>query len=932
MKALNFYIVLILIFAFELGAQELPLINQFVPEDYKAESQNWSISQAQNGFVYAANNKGLLEFKGATWNLYPTPNETIMRSVKTVDDKIFTGFYMDFGCWKRDEYGVLNYTSIVKENNIKLLSDEQFWNIIELDGWMLFQSLERIYIYNLSSKEVKIINSGTSITKMFKVEDTIYFHELDKGISKIEKGTSKLFSEKEYFKENRVVLAFRKEGKLIFLTQNDGFYDVDGKYAFNDKLSNYLENKTVYSASVLKDNSLIIGTISNGAIYCSVDGEIKYKLNQKNGLTNNTVLTTFEDEKGDLWLGLDNGINKIDITSSVRIFNDKEGKFGTVYTSSFHNGYLYLGTNQGLFYKKYPSSNDFTFMPNTQGQVWSLDVIDATLFCGHNKGTFIVRDDKVNLISNIQGTWGVKKIDDNRLLQGNYDGLYLLQKKQDQWELSHKIDGFENSSKFFELYKDNLIFINHEYKGVYKLKIDKDYKKVISIKIDSSLSKGIHSSIIKYQNKIVYAYDDGVYTYADESDAFVKDSVLNKLIEKDNFLSGKLIYDSGSNTLFSFSRENISYLKPDKFSSTEIVTKKGITSNLRKGTIGYENIQRIAKDKYLLGTLNGYIITDLKTDKQPYNLSINSVKYHAVNGDPQHLKLINDDEVELPSKHNSLEFEYSVPYLSKDAPVKYQFILDGYTKNWSSWSYKNTAMFENLPFGNYEFKVRAKVGEQIIDNIPTYSFIIERAWYISNLAILAYATIVFLFSLFMDRLYRRNYRRQREEMLKKQEREFQLKSLENEKELMEIRNTQLKQDVESKNRELAISTMNMIKKNELLSSLKKEIAKNNSDTKNIKSVIKIIDNNLNNEDDWQMFEEAFNNADKDFINKIKSKHENLTPNDLRLCAYLRLNLTSKEIAPLFNISVRSVEIKRYRLRKKLDLPQKSNLIDYMLDI
>ena len=932
MKILKLYIVLVLLLAFEISAQELPLINQFVPEDYNGESQNWSINQANNGFVYAANNKGLLEFNGATWNLYPTPNETIMRSVKTVGDKIFTGFYMDFGFWKRDEYGILNYTSIVKENNILLLSDEQFWNIIELDGWILFQSLERIYIYNPSSKEVKIINSETSITKMFKVEDTIYFHELDRGISKIEKGASKLFSDKEYFKNNRVVLAFKKDAKLIFLTQNNGFYDVDGKYIFNEKLSDDLLDKTIYSALILKDNSLIIGTISNGAIYCSSDGEIQYRLNQKNGLTNNTVLSTFEDNKGDLWLGLDNGINKIDITSSVRIFNDKEGKFGTVYTSSFYNGYLYLGTNQGLFYKKYPSSDDFTFMPNTQGQVWSLDVIDATLFCGHNKGTFIINRNEANLISDVQGTWGLKAIDNNTLLQGNYDGLYILKKNPKTWELSHKIQGFDNSSKFFEIYKNNSVFINHEYKGVYKLKIDKEYKKVISSRIDSSLTKGIHSSIIKYQDKIVYAYSEGVYKYVDESDTFVKDSTLNKLIEKENFLSGKLIYDKSSNTLFSFSKESISYLKPDKFSSTEIVTKKGITSNLRKGTIGYENIQRIAKDKFLLGTLNGYIVTDLKTSKQPYKLSINSVKYHAVNGNPKHLKLLNETEVELPSKHNSLEFEFSVPYLSKDAPVKYQFMLNGYTKNWSDWSYSNTVMFENLPFGNYEFKVRAKVGEQIIDNTATYSFVIDRAWYISNLAILAYATIVFLFSLFMDRLYRRNYRRQREEILRKQEREFQLKSLENEKELMEIKNTQLKQDVESKNRELAISTMNMIKKNELLSSLKKEISKNDNNDKSIKSVIKIIDNNLNNEDDWQMFEEAFNNADKDFINKIKSKHENLTPNDLRLCAYLRLNLTSKEIAPLFNISVRSVEIKRYRLRKKLDLPQKSNLIDYMLDI
>ncbi|TCP21737.1 regulatory LuxR family protein [Tenacibaculum skagerrakense] len=925
------YTFLLLFLFVGLHAQEIPLINKFYPEDYNAESQNWSISQAKNGFVYVANNKGLLEFNGAHWTLYSTPNQTIMRSVKAHDSKIFTGFYMDFGFWEKDEFGVLNYTSIVNESKVNLLSDEQFWNIIELDGWILFQSLQRIYIYNLDTKLVKVVNSETSITKMFKVDGSVYFQEVGKGIYKIEKGIAKLFSDRKELQDNVVVLAFKKNQELVFLTQNKGFFTNQGKFLLNSNLSNYLLDKSVYNAAQLRNGFFVIGTISNGIVYCNPSGKIKYTLTQKNGLSNNTVLSTFEDNKGDIWLGLDNGINKIDITSSIRIFKDQNGTLGTVYTTAFHNGYLYLGTNQGLFCKEYPSSNSFEFIPNTQGQVWSLEVVDETLFCGHNNGTFTVNDNKANLISNIQGTWGVKKIDEGKLLQGNYDGLYVLKKSAENWELSHKIEGFNNSCKYFELYHSNTVFINHEYKGVYKLKLDDQFKKAVEVKIDSSIDKGVHSSIIKYQNNIIYAYKGGVYRYFDKADKFARDTVLDKLIDKNDFLSGKLIFDASSNKLFSFSKENISYLRPDKFSSNSIITRKGITSNLRKGAIGYENIQKIADNKYLIGTLNGYIITDLKVDdKISYNLSINSVKNHSVNGEPKYLEILNEDPKELSPENNSLEFTYSVPYLSTDAPVKYQYKLEGYRDDWSNWSYNNKILFENLSFGNYIFKVRAKIGDELVSNVPTYTFTIQRAWYISNVAIASYVLFVFLFSLFMDRLYKSYYRNQREQLLRKQEREFQLKSLESEKELMEIKNNQLKQDVESKNRELAVSTMSMIKKNELLNSLKNEILK--GDDKSLKSVIKIIDKNLNNTDDWQMFEEAFNNADKDFINKIKKIHNNLTPNDLRLCAYLRLNLSSKEIAPLLNISPRSVEVKRYRLRKKMDLPHDVNLTNYILEI
>ncbi|MBT8313046.1 MAG: two component regulator three y domain-containing protein, partial [Maribacter sp.] len=113
--------------------------------------------------------------------------------------------------------------------------------------------------------------------------------------------------------------------------------------------------------------------------------------------------------------------------------------------------------------------------------------------------------------------------------------------------------------------------------------------------------------------------------------------------------------------------------------------------------------------------------------------------------------------------------------------------------------------------------------------------------------------------------------------------------------------------------------------------IKEQLKQVNSSPK-IKTVIKTINRNINNSDDWKFFEEAFNNADKDFLKNIRIQHPDLTPNDLRLCAYLRLNLSSKEIAPLLNISVRSVEVKRYRLRKKMALPHENSLVEYILNL
>ncbi len=100
----------------------------------------------------------------------------------------------------------------------------------------------------------------------------------------------------------------------------------------------------------------------------------------------------------------------------------------------------------------------------------------------------------------------------------------------------------------------------------------------------------------------------------------------------------------------------------------------------------------------------------------------------------------------------------------------------------------------------------------------------------------------------------------------------------------------------------------------------------------LKTIITTISKSLRLNDDWEFFQEAFNNADSEFLKKLKALHPSLTPSDMKLCGYLRLNLSSKEMANLLNITPRSVEIKRYRLRKKLNLQHEDNLGNYILTL
>jgi DNA-binding CsgD family transcriptional regulator len=921
---------------YQLTAQELPPIEVYTTLNYNAENQNWDISQANNKYVYVANNKGLLEFNGAEWHLYPSPNETILRSVFVKNELIYTGCYMEFGFWKHNQYNELEYTSLSDKIKENLIEDEQFWKILALDHWILFQSLNRIYIYNTKDSSFNIIESDTIIRKMFLVNNIIYFQKSGDGIYKIDNGIAHLVTKDKVVQTNEVVNMFWHQNKLLVQTKERGFYDL-----VNSQLEPWqiparklLNEVNVYNSIQLADKSFALGTISNGLIHLTQNGAVNYEINQIKGLSNNTVLNLFEDIDHNIWLALDNGINCINLKSPFKIYIDELEGLGTVYASKVFNNNLYLGTNQGLFVKPFKSNKKFEFIKGTKGQVWCLVNIQNTLFCGHNSGTFIIKNKTAKLISNIQGTWDIKPLNkaNNLLLQGNYNGLNILKKEGLTWRFRNHIDGFDISSKNFEQEGSDKIFVNHEYKGVYKITIDEAFYKAKQIVKDSSVSIGKHSNLIQYNHEILYSFKEGVFKYDQSKDRFKRDSVYSKLINNEEFTSGKLIVDS-TNRLWSFSNKSINYLTSGKLSNSPIITRISLPKSLREEMTGYENISHIEDSNYLIGTSTGYILVDTKSatniNEKEYNIFINSISINEVN---HSIRKINKSiEGIFKNKENNIEFSFSVPEYEKYLETEYQFQLIGLHDLWSQWSTQSSQQFNNLSFGNYTFNVRAKVGNSISHNIASYNFKIEKPWYLTNTFLLLYALSIILFSIFMHTVYKRYYTKQRKKLLQKAERELELKRLENEQQLMSFENQKLKQAMESKNNELAISTMSLIKRNEFLNTIKNELSQLSSQ-KDVKSVVKLINNNINNTNDWKLFEEAFNNADKDFLKKIKSKHNSLTHNDLRLCAYLRLNLSSKEIAPLLNISPRSVEVKRYRLRKKMNLDRQTSLTNYILEL
>lgn len=919
-------------FTFYTRAQEHPPVINYVPGSYGADNQNWMLTQAPDKTIYVANNRGLLSYNGAQWQLYPSPNETLMRAVKAVGELIYTGAYMDFGVWNRDETGMLNYTSITAAMGLEMVEDEHIWNIVHYQRFVLFQSLDRIYIYDTRNKDIEVLEPNAKISRLYLVGDELFFQVRGEGLYRIQNGNPVPYNTSEIFRTSNLIEVFKVEGQFIGVTAARGFYEFDGNTVKPWlKITNPILNEiNVYSALLRNNGAIVLGTIENGIVQFSKEGELSYSIKKGSGLNNNTALSLLEDSAQNLWIGLDAGIDFVNKEGPFNQYIDVTGVLGTVYAAASYKGYLYLGTNQGLFFKQENAATDFKKMTNTGGQVWNLSVINNQLFCGHNKGTFIVDGQTSTLAIPTEGMWDIKVIPGypNLLLQGNYDGLYIIENTGSGWKLRNKVSNFVNSSKHFELVDTHTVLVSHEYKGVFEIQLDNALKTAVSVKKLEQPEAGEHSSLSRLGETIFYASKKGFYTYDAVQKHFVLEKSLDAVFNEDSFVTGKLIEDQ--ETVWAFTKDNLTQITRNKLDGSFATRGISFPVDYRNTVEGYEILVRFRESEYLLGTSNGYFIVDVSEfSRQKPEITINTVAIGKL-GQKFNLTTLKE-EGDFASSYNNIKFSYHVPVYDKFAKTQYAYQLEGLYDQWSAWSSNASISFDNLPYGEYTFRVKGRNGYQETINEDSYSFTIARPWYVSNLAIVVYILLGIGLFLALNWFYKKYYQKQQQLALERTKKDMELKALESEKQIIELNNANLKQDIDARNRELAVSTMNMVNKNKTLTRIKNELLKVKS-VAEVQDIIKVVDSTIENEENWNFFEKAFNHADKDFFTKVKTQHPSLTANDLKLCVYLRLNMSSKEIAPLLNISPRSVEIKRYRLRKKLNLSRDVNLNEYFINL
>jgi len=913
-------------------------IKNFSPEEYKAGIQNIDFAQNRDMDLYIANNLGVLCFNGDQWEVYAYNTGKKQRSLSFDEstNRLYVGSQGDFGYFE----GNWQYFSLFDKVPEEYRAFDEVWDVFIHDSKIYFCTFLALYVYD--GQAVSVIQNTTGFNRSFKSGSRLFTQTPQGVIQEID--NKRIISNIPQLYSNQIVtgiiphmngqLVFYNSGKIEFSTANDVHEELQ-------ELADSIAGSYVNHVLQLSDSRLIISTQRAGLFIYDFQSDVIEYINTKSGLLSNACLRTFQDYNGNLWVGMQNGIAMIDINSPIKIYNEDIGLQGSGYEVFESDEGTYYSTSNGIYFRVSGGSTS-AFIEGTEGPAYGIHEIEDRIYSGHHTGLFLLDRGRATRIASTNGIWNVKELQTKPgyVLGGTYSGLQLFKTDgQGRLRSISKIDGFNESSRFFEEDRKGSIWVGQYYKGLYQLELNEKLTKVSVIKSPEDFSAEIGKNIIlsRINEELYIGTNRGIFKVDQSSNQITSntnfaETVGNQWIytiaqdkQKNIFLySEELVgfFNQVSSTNFSYIPSSLFQLKQSFNNDLLTVStnvNQGVYFNANEGFIYYnpelEGMSRQAKKPLI---------------ERVYSLAEDSVLYSK---SPFANRQDNIEPISIIQGTKVLKF-YVESFSYKDLNNRqFRYYLEGFDDTYDDWSNVTFKEYTNLKEGNYEFFVQTNNHLGVIATSIPIRIEVRPPFYKSTLAKLFYALLVAALLSWIYRIQRQYYRKKQKRLneVKKAEltaKHEELKKLKEEKTVDELRHL---------NNLLAASTMNLVVKNEFMENIKEEIkqvkqsGKSGDIQKSLQKIIKEIDTTLKVQEDWKQFEYHFDRVHGDFLTRLTNEFLDLTPGEQKLCAFLRLKMDTKEIANLMGISLRGVEVARYRLRKKLGLEKHQNLSKFVLE-
>jgi DNA-binding CsgD family transcriptional regulator len=913
-------------------------IKNFSPADYKAGIQNIDFAQNRDMNLFVANNLGVLSFNGNDWKIHAYNTGKKQRSLAFDDssNRLYVGSQGDLGYFEED----WNYVSLIEIISVESQDFDEVWDVFIYDSKVYFCTFQGIYVYD--GESVNTIQHAGGFNRSFFTGNRLFTQTSVGELFEIE-GTQLLKGTRQS-QANQIVAGIipKDDGYLIFY--NSGQIEFSTPFEVIDifpELAQELAGKYLNHVLQISDTRLVIATQRAGLYLFNMQTKLIENITIKEGLQTNVCLRAFQDYTGNLWVGMQNGIALVDINAPLKLINEDINLQGSGYEAFETDEGTYYTTSNGIYYLANSASKS-SFITGTEGPAYGFQVINNKLYAGHHTGLFLLEEGKARRCAYTDGLWQVKQLRSNPkyCIGGTYSGLHLFRiNEREELEEVQKIDGFDESSRFFEEDRKGCIWVGQYYKGLYKLNLSKSLKEAVVTRASDiyHLPNWEHIILSKVDDELYLGTENGIFKIDQNADKIIKDELFSSvvgenwvyLLEQDKQKNVYIFTDNRVGFFKQVSSNNYGYIPSSLFQLRQSFNNDllRVSKNIRNGVFFNANEGFI------------YYNPDLE-DQVPIEMPLIVNKVYSVFEDSllysrkafeENPKVI--QEIVASHRAKVLQFHVESFQFKEVSNHQYRYFLIGFDEDYGEWTNNPIKEYSNLEEGEYEFYTqKLNYFGEIVTGQPI-SLIIKPPLYKSFGAKAFYGIIGVLTLFIAFVLQRRKYRRRAEKI----EEAKHLELAEKREEVLQLKEEKMADELRHVNNLLAASTMNLVVKNEFIETIKEEIeqVRNNQGTsetsRTLDKLVKEIDSTLRVQEDWKQFEYHFDKVHGDFLHRLTNEYVDLTPGEQKLAAFLRLNMNTKDIANLMSISLRGVEVSRYRLRKKLGLGKHQNLSKFILE-
>lgn len=879
----------------------------FSPDDYHAAGQNWSIME-WNDHIYCANHDGLLRYNGNDWDKLSAIEQQNVKVMHVYNERIYTAGENTIGYWSVDPYKKPAYHSLYDQLQKLGIEDVAFWSIAHSDSIIYFQSFS--HIVGFKGDSCFVVVNQDCYSEIYTCGRNIYTKRFHGGIYTIRNDS--LLLQYNHPLLNTYDMQFCIEGsndELLIGLSNGCIYRV-GSNEWH-LLCNCGIGLQFSCACFVNDSTLAVGTRGNGIYFVNTNNGRYHSVAHKQMLDLNIHHICYHDDI--LWTALDNGIEQIALNSGRELLF-RSADLGVLVSFAHFQNIDWIATNRGLF-----MSPAFSKVP-IDGLPLHLFVFNNQLFCGTTEKLYRLNRDGVQEewpINGVQETEAVLDGYETILIVRSNAGLGVMRMKDGSMSYS-SIDGTQDYQKMVPESARN-IWILHNSGQLSRLRLNQTLTAVdasIDFPIDGSIKP---ISMMNVDNQLLFICADGIYTYQARDSVFVRSDMI-----WENQESIKTVIRKNANEIWVAAGDFL-YLYHVEDMQTELLQK-----HILCGTplLQYNKTYAVFPDNYrvLFGTGDGAILMNVNSElpsdnKRPF---IEYCTYTLKN--QKHYTDITNGRISIPAKATDITIHCALGIVSDQAYISYSMTpLHG---QWTSWNTSGQIVLSSLATGTYHLAVRGAYGSYSTD-ILYVDIVSQPPFYASVWAFLLYAVLVILLFVIIQRLVLRYKTRKLKEQ-NRIEREKQEALLNEEKAKV------LAITVENQKAELQSNLRVLTQKQELIDAITEELNKMERDSSSARDgyirLLRIVQSKSSTQSKVFSLENYFADVQKDFISRLHPRYPDLTQAEMRLCCMIRSNLMTKEIAAIFGIAPRSVELKKYRLKKHLGLNAESDLTAFLLSV